>query len=346
MNFQFREILPTDHRPQTTDLLPIEQTFAWGAFQDALPDRHFLGVFGVFHGEELLVQGSFVLIRMEFSKKFLNYEFVWCKEGPVCTQSFSNLSEGHQKEVLKKLFLDVQKKAFQKGLSPVFIRFHCQSSPLFALRHREYIQKTLTLDLHVSLDELLAQMKQKGRYNIKVAEKKGVSVEIRDQRSESREYVDAFYDLLKETTGRDGFSGHPKEYYRLMLENIPDAKLYLAKYEDKYIAGVIVVFSKERSIYYYGASSNEYRNVMAPYLLQWQAIQDAKTFGSEKYDFLGISSKEGDSLAGVTQFKQQFGGSEEACLKVYEYPFRIIPYILVKLMRFVKKVFQTINDKR
>lgn len=165
-------------------------------------------------------------------------------------------------------------------------------------------QTSLILDLSRSEDQILGQMKPKGRYNIKVAEKHGVTVR-------PSEDVDQFYALLAKTGSRDGFGVHPKSYYQKMLESMPGhTQLLLAEYQGKVIAGGIFVFLNDWGIYYYGASDNDYRNVMAPYLIQWTAIKEAKQRGCRFYDFLGIAPEnaKNHTWAGVTEFKKKFGG--------------------------------------
>ncbi len=186
-------------------------------------------------------------------------------------------------------------------------------------------ESTLILDLTLSQEQLLAQMKPKGRYNIKVAQKHGVTIERYDAAScptdTLKKHIETYYNLLSQTTARDGFSGHPQKYYLDMLQTLtpgitaipgisaksgshaspqtppPAAYLYLAYYNDpsrqpshnEPIAGIIVTHYAATAIYYFGASGNQHRNVMAPYLLQWQAICDAKAAGLKYYDFLGIA---------------------------------------------------------
>ena len=185
--------------------------------------------------------------------------------------------------------------------------------------HDHHPQTTLVLDLNLDEEDLLRQMKPKGRYNIKVAEKNGVTV---------REYqgVDAFYELLKKTTGRDGFSSNSKAYYQKMLQALgANAQLLMAGKDGKAIAGGIFVYLDNVGTYYYGASDHECRNLMAPYLLQWEAIKEAKRRGCKTYDFLGIAPEHAPSerpgwagknhpWAGVTEFKKKFGGT------VVQYP--------------------------
>ncbi|MFC1810808.1 lipid II:glycine glycyltransferase FemX [Patescibacteria group bacterium] len=192
-------------------------------------------------------------------------------------------------------------------------------------------ETTLVINLEKSEDEILAQMKQKGRYNIKLAEKKGVKIRESDD-------VTEFHKILKQTTQRDKFSGHNKEFYQKMidiLEPHDGAKLYVAEYEGEVIAGIIVTFYKNTATYYYGASSNQHRNVMAPYLLQWHAIREAKKRGCKYYDFLGIAPPEAKNhpWKGVTEFKLKFGGEVVEYEKSKEIVFQPFWYFVIRLIK-------------
>jgi peptidoglycan pentaglycine glycine transferase (the first glycine) len=211
----------------------------------------------------------------------------------------------------------------------------------FKKAHAHYQpENTLILDLSGSEQEILAQMKPKGRYNIIVAEKKGVTVRVGETEKDWGE----FYNLLKETTSRDGFSGHGLKYYQNMLEKLgKNARLYLAEYEGEVIAGIIVTFFKDTAIYYFGVSGNAHRNVMAPYLLQWTAIQAAREEGIKYYDFLGVAPEGAGGeheWAGVTDFKLKFGGKrldyQPAQEKIFNWPI----YILMRLVKGLKKMLR------
>jgi len=164
---------------------------------------------------------------------------------------------------------------------------------------------TNMLDLNLSLDDLLAQMKPKGRYNIKLAEKKGVIVKKGDIND-----LNIFYSLLEQTTKRDNFRANPFNYYKTMLENLPNAILLFASHENDILSSGIFTYTKNQALYYYGASSNIKRNLMSSYLLQWEAIKIGKERGCKYYDFMGIADPENpkDQLINVTDFKLKFGG--------------------------------------
>jgi lipid II:glycine glycyltransferase (peptidoglycan interpeptide bridge formation enzyme) len=194
---------------------------------------------------------------------------------------------------------------------------------------------TLVIDLSQPLEKILEQMKQKGRYNIKLAEKKGVKIK------ESKNVGD-FYKILNETTKRDKFLGHKKEFYQAMIDILSEkdmATLYMAEYEGEKIAGILVTYYNGTATYYYGASSNRCRNVMAPYLLQWHAIQEAKNKGMKYYDFLGISPPDAKNhpWKGVTAFKMKFGGEVIEYIRAREYIFKPFWYWLMILIKKIKR---------
>ncbi len=215
---------------------------------------------------------------------------------------------------LEKFLTEVQKlakkeKAIFVRLSP-YEKLPAPSSQLPAALGDHHPETSLLLDLTPTEEEILAQMKPKGRYNIKVAEKHHLVVEPSLQ-------VEDFYNILTQTGNRDGFGIHSQAYYQKMLDALGEkAQLLVAKHEGKVIAGGIFVYLDEVGIYYYGASDHDFRKQMAPYLIQWEAIKEAKKRGCKTYDFLGIAPEgaQNHAWAGVTDFKKKFGG------KVVDYP--------------------------
>lgn len=202
---------------------------------------------------------------------------------------------------------------------------------------------TLVLDLKKTEGELLTEMKQKARYNINLARKKGVEIEVTTDPTKA----EVFYNIMKETTDRDGFSAHSLRHYKKQIELLGQKgiiKLYLAKYEGKYIAANIVSFFGNTVSYLHGASSNQYRNVMAPYLLQWEAILDTKEAGCEYYDFWGIAPDDNlhHKWAGVTRFKKGFGGIQIDYPGTYDLVISKKWYFLYKTLRTLNRMLQKI----
>ena len=173
-------------------------------------------------------------------------------------------------------------------------------------------EATRIIDLTLSEEGLLGQMKPKGRYNIGLAQKHGVRVVKSGD-------TDAYSALARQTWARDGFRG-PKSGYGHFLKDLPGSFLLLAYHPDtavaEPIAGLLGVVWGSTGLYYYGASSNTHRELMAPYLLQWEAMRLCRAAGCTSYDLFGIAPEGAVNhpWSGVSEFKAKFGG------KVVTYP--------------------------
>ncbi len=173
----------------------------------------------------------------------------------------------------------------------------------------EAIQPRYVFRLNIegkSCDELMAAFHQKTRYNIRLAIRKGVEVKI-----EGKEAVPAFAALMLTTGVRDGFVTRQPQYFADMLDNLGShARLYMAYIDGEPIAGTLAIHYGDKVWYLYGASSNEHRNLMPNYLLQWSMIQWAVELGCRIYDFRGVSGdlSEDNPLYGLYKFKKGFSG--------------------------------------
>jgi lipid II:glycine glycyltransferase (peptidoglycan interpeptide bridge formation enzyme) len=175
--------------------------------------------------------------------------------------------------------------------------------------------RTVIVSIKEDEEQILARMKPKCRYNIRLAEKKGVTVRVWDD-------IASFHEMMTVTGGRDKFGVHSKEYYQRAYDLFHPkgmCELLLAEYEGKPLASLMVFANGKRAWYVYGASNNEERNRMPAYLIQWEAIRWAKARGCEEYDLWGVPDeneetleaqfeKRSDGLWGVYRFKRGFGG--------------------------------------
>jgi lipid II:glycine glycyltransferase (peptidoglycan interpeptide bridge formation enzyme) len=175
--------------------------------------------------------------------------------------------------------------------------------------------RTILVDIRGSEVEILARMKQKTRYNIRLAEKKGVTIRAWDD-------IESFHKMMLVTGGRDGFGIHSREYYRRAYDLFHPkgmCEILVAEYENKPLAALFVARNGNRAYYLYGASTEEERNRMPTYLLQWEAMKWAKSRGCEEYDLWGVPDEDEatleanfenrrDGLWGVYRFKRGFGG--------------------------------------
>ncbi|MFY9462526.1 MAG: peptidoglycan bridge formation glycyltransferase FemA/FemB family protein [Candidatus Sungiibacteriota bacterium] len=195
-------------------------------------------------------------------------------------------------------------------------------------------RKTVIVDLAKSEEELLGEMHPKTRYNMRLAEKRGIHV-AKYRPYVAKNIIDTFWELMTETARRDKFHLHPAGYYEKLLgtrgthfENV----LFLAEYRGRALAAALVNYYQKSATYLHGASSSFHRDMMAPHLLHWRIIQDAKKSAFTSYDLWGIDEKK---WPGVSRFKTGFGG------KVVEYPqsidiiFRPVWYRAYKLARRV-----------
>jgi peptidoglycan pentaglycine glycine transferase (the first glycine) len=179
---------------------------------------------------------------------------------------------------------------------------------------------TQQIDLKKSQSKLLEEMKQKGRYNIRLAEKKGVTI---TQHNATPTTLEKFYSLYDQTYQRNKFDGKPKAFFQAFFKAHKDsAKIFLAKHEDTLLAVAVVVYSGKRATYLYGASSNENRQLMAPYLLHWEIIKDSKSKGCTSYDLWGVNKdieNKDHPWHGLSKFKKQLGGTQLNFVGSYDY---------------------------
>lgn len=209
-------------------------------------------------------------------------------------------------------------------------------------------QSTLAVDIEGDLESILSQMKPKTRYNIRLAERKGVVV--KEGREED---LEAFYQLLRITGSRDRFFVHSGRYYLEAWRAFAPrgmGRLLLAFYGHQMLAGLMVFAFGHRAYYLYGASSGEHRNLMPNHLLQWEAIRWAKERGCLVYDLWGIPDEVGKDgeppdfakrdgeLWGVYRFKRGFGGRVVRTIGALDYVYSPLLYRLLMGMERVRSL--------
>ena len=183
-------------------------------------------------------------------------------------------------------------------------------------------QNTVELDLSRPEEELLASMKPKTRYNIRLAKRKGITI-----RNGSTEDFPLIVNMYMVTANRDDFAVRPEKYYLDAWNGFFEAGMaqpFIAEYKGEPIAAIIILHMGNRAIYMYGASTNKERKRMPNYLLQWEAMCWAKEHGYEIYDFWGAPNvfSEEDPLWGVWRFKSGFKGQVVRHIGAWDYPVR------------------------
>ncbi|MCB9076317.1 MAG: peptidoglycan bridge formation glycyltransferase FemA/FemB family protein [Anaerolineaceae bacterium] len=183
-------------------------------------------------------------------------------------------------------------------------------------------RNTVLIDIRPDPDELLARMKSKWRYNIRLAQRSEVEVEVGTTAN-----LPAFYRMYAETAQRDGFLIRPEAYYMDVWRSfiaVDQAELLLASVKGELVAGMILFFLNQSAWYMYGASTEQHRKSMPNHLLQWTAICRAKARGCSQYDMWGAPDvfDESDGIWGVYRFKRGFGGEVRQGIGAYDYPVR------------------------
>lgn len=284
---------------------------------------------------------AFLIRKLPYTK----YNIMYAPRGPVC--DINNI------ELLNKLISDA--KEIGNAVNACVIML----DPDVTLDNTEYVkalesagfkgkngknfegtQPRFVFRLNVkgkTADELMAEFHSKTRYNIRVALKNGVEVKIADK-SEAK----TFYEIMLETGMRDNFVTRPLSYFESMLQNLGDnARLYMAYYEGKAIAGTLAVHYGNKVWYLYGASSNAYRNVMPNYLLQFEMIKWAVDEGCDIYDFRGVSGdlSPENPLYGLYKFKKGFSGDLVEFIGEYELITKPIVYKTMQKARHILSIF-------
>ena len=179
---------------------------------------------------------------------------------------------------------------------------------------------TICVDLRPPESGILAQMKPKGRYNIGIAQRHGVSV-IEDA---SAAGLRDFLSIYEATTDRHSLDAKPPDYFADLLgalQRTGHGSLYFAEHQGRRLAAAIVVWFGRRATYFFGGSLGEQRHVMAPYLLHYEIMRLAKTCGCESYDLWGVAPA--DELdhpwQNISVFKRKFGGREVRLVPTLDY---------------------------
>lgn len=282
---------------------------------------------------KILAQAQIVYVGI-----FFGWQYAFCPKGPVLDEQ----KDKHLKLKIHEAILN-----YLKNKNCIFFRIEPEVLP--TTPHSLFIKKTidinpaatLLLDITKTEGELLSGMHSKTRYNIHLAEKKNLQI------SQDKN-LEVFWGLMKKTGGRDKFGLHHKNHYEKVLAS--PAVCQLTAYDSgKSMACAVFVRFGSVFTYLYGASDYEYRNLMAPYLLQWEGIKMGRALNCKKYDFFGVAPKistggsyEYDSkhqYAGVTRFKLGFGGTPHAVSGAFDLVINNNKYRVYSLLRWIRRLF-------
>ncbi len=301
--------------------MPIVSLSDWNQFLSTHPNAHLLqtGAWGelksAFGWRPLRIVSGDVGVQILFRKLPLGFTIgyvpkaaisneLWLETDSVCKQNGA-------------IFLKLEPDLWSNQTPDTHVLSEGEGSNLKLETSSYNIQppRTIIVDISENEEIILSRMKQKTRYNIRLAEKKGVTV---------RPWNDlaAFHQMMLTTGARDGFGVHSYEYYKRAYELMHPkqmCEILVAEYESKPLAALFVARNGNRAYYLYGASTNEERNRMPTYLLQWEAMKWTKANGCEEYDLWGVPDEDETTLEenfetrhnglwGVYRFKRGFGG--------------------------------------
>ena len=203
-------------------------------------------------------------------------------------------------------------------------------------------KNTVVLDLSQSEDEIMSRMKQKNRYNIRLAERKGITIDDADP-----EDFSLLYKMYAATSIRDNFVIRSEQYYqrvwKIFLEHNM-AKFLVAYFDHKPIAALFLVYFGQTAWYFYGMSLSEYREKMPNHLLQWHAILEAKKQNCLRYDLWGAPDifDASDPMWGVYRFKEGFNGNVIRTIGAWDYPvypqlYTFYTNLMPRIMNYFRK---------
>lgn len=306
---------------QTRPHATLWQSLDWKKFQEALGRE--ARIYVLKNDDGKIVASALVTI----DKTKMNLCVFDCPRGPLFEKEtdahtlMKHIAENANHERAIALYMSPQKE-FATHL-------HFKKSPRL-----EQPEATRIINLTQPEEKILSQMKEKGRYNIRVAQKHNVTVKMSKD-------MDAFYELLSATKGRDRFQIHSIAQYDQFLKSLPAFLLLAyAPNHKKPIAGLLGVLFGQQGIYYYGASDYSSRALMAPYLLQWEAMRHAKAAGKTEYDLLGIAPPDEihtHAWSHISIFKEKFGGDVRTFPPEQELIIRPLAY---KALKWKRKVWR------
>jgi lipid II:glycine glycyltransferase (peptidoglycan interpeptide bridge formation enzyme) len=296
----------------------------WGEFEKESGNN--FERYAIFRGRKIV--GLFPIKRVHA----IRGKYLHLRHGPIF--------DFGEKRIWEEFFRFIAKKAKDEGywfirMSPLIpedekskyknVLSRLKESPM----HDVDAEITWVLNLSKNEDELLKEMRKNTRYYIKRAERDGVKV----SKTKDSKYLSDFWKIYQDTVKRQSWTAYTKDYIksefsRLVVDD--QIELYLAEYKGKYIAGSLIVYYGDQAIYHHSGTLTKYQKIPASYLIQWEAIKEAKRRGLKWYNFWGISplvmkdgefkAKAGHPWAGLTFFKLGFGGQVRQFIHAKDLP--------------------------
>ncbi len=314
----------------------ILQTWEWGVskIRNGWTPKAF-----VWQNDTQDIEACVLILRRELKLGFLKLRVLYSPKGPALTwtddalrkrvlndlQAYAKAQKaiflkidpdvllgtgvpGTEEETVNQLGQDIEKTLQKRGW-------------LFSQDQIQF-RNTVLIDLTREEEEILAAMKQKTRYNIRLAARRGVKV-----RQATLEDLPVLYRIYAQTAIRDDFVIRGQDYYLELWQSFMQAGMchaLIADVEDEPVAGLFIMHFNRVARYMYGMSTEKFRELMPNHLLQWEAIKLSKQLGYESYDMWGAPDvfDESDSMWGVYRFKEGFNGITARHIGAWDFPAR------------------------
>jgi peptidoglycan pentaglycine glycine transferase (the first glycine) len=321
-----------------------ERWKAWDRFLEATPETGFMQSswwaefrvaagydhFAIILKQRNAILGGAVIMKFSWTPEQC---FYYAPEGPVLPQD-----ESAAGEVFAALLeaIEERRKTEEQTVSHLRIEPRWQRLPGWVRGFRpvsEFTDKyseprnTLCIDLRASAEGILAQMKPKGRYNCRVAQRHGVSV-VEDA---SPQALTDFLRIYEAMAAHQGIAPKSSSYFQDLVSTLGSAQrgsFFFAEYQGVRLAAALVVYFGQRATYFFGGSLHQHRHVMAPYLLHFEIMRRAKALGFAWYDLWGVAPEDQPEhpWREISVFKRKFGGVELKLVPTLDYAYDAAAY--------------------
>lgn len=291
----------------------LKTRFVSGSFLQASLWEKFLDKIGLKFWRATVLDQERVIATCLFYERKLPFSrsYFYAPKGPIISPDISQAKQAEALELILSKVRDITIDT--KKREEIFFKTEINTSQLLPKRLKKSSdiqpRDSWVLDLDKDYKNLLAAMHPKTRYNIALAVKKGVKIKF----SKNEEDLKSFFELNKKTASRNQITTHPENHYHKLFKTLIEqdaGELALAQVNDRVVAANILVYFGSSVTYLHGASDYNFRQYMAPQLLQWESIKRAMDLGKKIYDFWGIAPVDGSkqNWEGFSRFKKSFGG--------------------------------------
>jgi peptidoglycan pentaglycine glycine transferase (the first glycine) len=315
-----------DRLLETTPDTGFMQSSWWAEFRTTAGFEHF----GIMLKDRNTILGGAVVLKFTYAD---DHCFYYVPEGPVLPADDS--VAGSVFEAILTA-IEERRRTEQKRISHLRIEPRWQRLPGFVVGFQPvrpfsdvYFEprNTQCIDLRPPEEAILAQMKPKGRYNIRVAQRHGVSV-VQDV---SEQGLADFQRIYEETAARQGMEAKPPDYFQALVSLLSSRRcgsVFFAEHQGARVAAAVVVYFGGRATYFFGGSLDTHREVMAPYLLHFEIMRAAKTLGHDWYDLWGTAPDDEPDHPwhDISVFKRKFGGVAVDLVPTLDYVYDAAAY--------------------